>query len=231
MQTSPPSPSSIPLLHNGDRLDRDEFHRRYSAMPPSTRAELIEGVVYMPSPVRQDHHSMQHSHLVTCAGVYRAATPGVEVGSNPSLILDVKNMPQPDVVLYITPQAGGRAHVNDDGYLVDGPEWIAEVSASTVSFDLHDKLEAYHRNGVREYVVWRVEDKGIDCFILRDGKYEVLPVGPEGILRSEVFPGLWLDCEALLNGDLARVLDVVGRGTRSAEHAEFLRQLASNVAR
>jgi Uma2 family endonuclease len=221
-----PVPPPIPPLHNGDRLTREEFHRRYEAMPQLKKAELIEGVVYMPSPVRQDQHSKQHSHLNGWLVAYRAATPGVETGDNASLLLDPKNMPQPDSLLYILPECGGRARINDGGYMVGGPEWIGEVSASTASYDLHDKLEAYRRNGVREYVVWRVEDGAIDWFVLRGDRYEPLTTGADGLLKSEVFPGLWLDPKALLAGNLLRVLEVVQAGVKSPEHAAFVERLA-----
>ncbi|MCI0683430.1 MAG: Uma2 family endonuclease [Gemmataceae bacterium] len=218
-------PATLPPLHNGDRLTREEFLRRYDAMPNLKKAELIEGVVYMPSPVRQDRHSKQHGQIVTLAGNYSAATPGVELGNNPSLVLDVKNMPQPDVVLYIRPEAGGRAHVNNEGYIVGGPEWIAEVSASTVSNDLHDKLECYRRNGVREYLVWRVEDRAIDWFTLRGDRYERLQPDSDGLFKSAVFSGLRLDSRALLADDLPTVLKVVQQGVETPEHAAFVQQL------
>ena len=223
-----PVPPAVPPLHNGDRLTRDEFFRRYEAMARLKKAELIEGVVYMPSPVRQDQHSKQHSHLNGWLVAYRAATSGVETGDNASLLLDPKNMPQPDSLLYILPECGGRARINDGGYMVGGPEWIGEVSASTASYDLHDKLEAYRRNGVKEYVVWRVEDEAIDWFVLRGDRYEALPIRADGLLKSEVFPGLWLDPQALLSSNLLRVLEVVQAGVKSAEHAAFVERLATN---
>ena len=98
---------------------------------------------------------------------------------------------------------------------VGEPELVAEVAASTASYDLHDKLRAYQRNGVREYVVWRVLDRAIDWFVLRDDRYEPLALTSAGCYRSQVFPGLWLDPTALIRGDLARVLAVVQQGMAS----------------
>lgn len=228
--TSPakPIPSAaraVPELENGDRLTRVEFERRYDAMPDLKRAELIEGVVYMPSPVRLDRHGNQHIHLSTWIGVYESVTPGVKAGGDSSVRLDLDNMPQPDVLLLIPARAGGQARVSGDGYVEGAPELIAEVASSSVSYDLGPKLDAYRRNGVREYLVWRVLDGAFDWFELREGRYEPQTPDAEGFLKSAVFPGLWLDPRALLAGDLARVLAVLNQGTASAEHAEFVKKL------
>lgn len=215
----------VPRLENGDRLTRDEFERRYDAMPEVKKAELIEGVVYMGSPVRHEHHGRQHLDLSCWLGVYRAATPGVAGSDNATVKLDPDNMPQPDCVLFLNPEFGGRARVDDAGYLARSPELVAEVAASSVSLDLGEKLKVYRRNEVPEYLVWRVEDERIDWLVLRDGVYAPLAPGPDGILRSSMFPGLWLDPAAMLRGDLAAVLAVLGRGAQSPEHAAFTASL------
>ncbi len=224
---TPMQPQAIPPLHNGDRLTREEFLRRYEAMPRLKNAELIEGVVYMPSPVRQEQHGKPHVDIITCLGNYGATTPGVEAGNSSSLLLDLKNVPQPDALLIIRPEYSGRVKINKDGYIVGGPELVGEVSASTASYDLYDKLEAYRRNGVQEYVVWRVEDKAIDWFILRGDRFEPMPLGADGYLKSVIFPGLWLDPQALVAGNLARVLEVVQAGVKSVEHATFVQRLSA----
>ena len=120
-------------------------------------------------------------------------TPGVEAGDNSSVRMDTANMPQPDTFLMIKPECGGRARISDDDYVEAQPELVAEIAASSVSYDLGKKKHAYERNGVREYLVWRVQDRELDWFVLRDGQYEPLAAGDDGILRSTVFPGLWLD--------------------------------------
>jgi Uma2 family endonuclease len=102
---------------------------------------------------------------------------------------------------------------------------VIEVSSSSVSYDLGNKLKVYRRNGVREYVVWRVRDRQIDWFVLRGGCFEPLTPAADGTLRSTVFPGLWLDPAALLRGDLATVLAVLQQGLNSPEHAEFAASL------
>src|SRR3989442_10899096 len=158
----------IPPLQAGDRLTPVEFLRRYEAMPELKKAELIEGVVYMPSPVRAGAHSDPHFDLIGWLALYRAMTPGVQGGDNATLQLDLGlNVPQPDAHLRILPEYGGRSRTNEDGYLTGSPEWVGEVAASSASYDLHDKLKAYERNHVQEYVVWRVLDETIDWFVLR----------------------------------------------------------------
>ncbi len=215
----------VPELEAGDRLTRAEFERRYEAMPDLKKAELIEGVVYMPSPVRHRRHSRPNVHLCTWLGQYEAGTPGVEAGDNGSVRLDLDNEPQPDACLIIDPGLGGQARISDDDYLEGAPELVAEVASSSASYDLGVKLQVYRRNGVREYVVWRVLDRQIDWFVLREGRYESMALSAEGLYRSTVFPGLWLDPVALRNHDLARVLAVVQEGLNTAEHADFVARL------
>jgi Uma2 family endonuclease len=216
---------AVPALENGDRLTRAEFERRYEAMPHLKKAELIEGVVYVPSPVRHRQHGAPHAHLIIWLGQYAANTPGVEVGDNSSVRLDLDNEPQPDALLLIDPACGGQVRISADGIIEGAPELVAEVASSSVSYDLHAKLHVYRRNGVREYMVWRVLEREIDWFVLRDGQYERLPVDAQVLLRSEVFPGLWLDSAALVRGDLATVLAIVQQGLASPEHAAFLSRL------
>ena len=225
----PPMAPSVtatpPRLENGDRLTRDEFERRYEAMPEVKKAELVEGVVHMPSPVNHRKHSGPHTDVIGWLAVYRASTPGVDTGDNATVRLDLDNEPQPDALLLIDHDRGGQAKIGDDGYVGGAPELIAEVSGSSASYDLHDKLNAYRRNGVREYVVWRVLDEEVDWFVLREGNYVRLTPDESGVYRSEVFPGLWLDPAALVRRDLARVLQQLQEGLASQEHAEFVARL------
>ncbi len=226
----PPRVPRIPPLEPGDHLTRDEFERRYEAMPELKKAELIEGVVFMPSPVRAEQHGDPHADLITWLGVYRAATLGVRVSDNATVRLDLDNEPQPDATMYIQAAFGGQARIDAEGYLVGGPELTAEVATSNVSMAGNTKLRVYRRNNVREYIVWRVEDQGIDWFVLRRGQYEQLERGSDGLLRSEQFPGLWLDPDALVRFDLARVLQVVQQGIASPEHADFVARLQRHAA-
>ncbi len=152
---------ALPPLESGDRLTRSEFERRYDAMPHLKKAELIEGVVYVPSPVRQKDHGKPHSALGGWLFVYQARTPGLESGDNSTVRLDMNNEPQPDCLLFIQSEHGGQVQIDPDGYVNGAPHLVAEVAASSAGYDLHDKLEAYRRNGVREYIVWRVFDRQV----------------------------------------------------------------------
>ena len=222
--TQGPTADDVPEACAGDRLTRAEFERRYAAMPHVKKAELIEGVVYMPSPVtpgrswwpafRRDWlgwgstepepRGRRRRQRDAAPGLgQRAATRCVPAHSS-----------------------GVRRTIAEQREIRRGaPELIAEVAASSVSYDLHDKLRAYRRNEVREYVVWRVWDRAIDWFVLREDRYERLAPNAAGQYRSEIFPGLWLDPAALLRGDLAQVIAVLQQGLASPEHADFVSRL------
>jgi hypothetical protein len=222
---APKPGQEIPPLREGDHLSRDEFERRYEAMPVGTRAELVEGVVRMPSPVRQQQHGYPHFWFITWLGTYWMFTPGVQGGVSSTIRLDMDNEPQPDGVLFVEPACGGNAFIDADGYIGGSPELAAEISASTVRVDMESKLKAYRRNEIREYLLWRVEEKTFAWYVLRDSKYDPLPLSPEGYLKSETFPGLWLDPAALIRGDKARVYEVLQQGLGSPEHRQFAARL------
>jgi Uma2 family endonuclease len=219
------TPAAALRLEQGDRLTRSEFERRWAAMPQLKKAELIEGAVYMQAPVSTDH-SGRHGQIMALLIPYVAATAGVELHIEPTLRLDEDNAPQPDACLRL--KSGGQSTIDAQGYLSGPPELIVEVASSSVSYDLHDKLNVYRRSGVREYVVWRVLDRELDWFVLRDGQYQ--PLAPqESVLKSEVFPGLWLDKQGLLAGDLGRVIAVIGQGLADPGHAAFVEQLRGSA--
>lgn len=218
-QRSPQKSSRTPPLNAGDRLSRAEFERRYQTHPEITKAELIEGVVHMPSPVHFALHSQPHVDMVTWLGLYRAVTPGVVGGDNATVHLDYENVVQPDALLRLEPALGGRSRVTEDDYLAGPPELVVEIAASSASYDMHDKRRVYARNGVQEYLVAQAYEQRVDWFVLREGVYEALQPDDEGVLRSEVFPGLWLPVDALWAGDLATMLAVLQQGLASPEHA------------
>jgi len=223
--TTGPTPPIIPTLEPGDHLTRDEFERRYEAMPHIKKAELIEGVVYMPSPVRLEQHAGPHATLIGWLWNYSVSTPGVRVGDNSTVRLDLDNEPQPDALMIRKPSHGGRVVIGPRGYVEGAPELVGEVAASSASFDLHTKLRVYRRNQVQEYIVWRVEDAMVDWFILRHGDYVRLPLSPAGIYHSEVFPGLWLDPAAVVRDDLPTVLSVLQQGIATPDHAAYVAEL------
>jgi Uma2 family endonuclease len=216
---------AAPPLKNGDHLTRDEFERRYDAMPNLKKAELIEGVVHVPSPVRQREHGRPHLHLNVWLGAYEGSTPGVEAGNNSSVRLAVDSMPQPDCLLFIQTAYGGQARISEDGYIEGAPDLVAEVSASTADFDLGKKLDVYRKNGAREYVVWLVLEQRIEWFVRVDERFVPHSPTAAGILQSTVFPGLWLNSDALVRGDVNAVWAVVQQGLESAEHADFVARL------
>lgn len=215
----------IPPLENGDRLSRAEFERRYAAHPEIKKAELIEGIVYMASPVRVRRHGTPHSRIITWLGNYLAATPRVEIADNATLRLDLDNEPQPDVSVWIE---GGNAFIDDDDYLRGAPELLVEVAGSSATIDLNQKLQAYRRNGVAEYLVLLTHEQETRWFSLAGGETVQLQPDADGILRSRVFPGLQLQPTRFWQGDLAGVLGVLQQGLATPEHAAFVEQLRPN---
>ena len=150
-----------------------------------------------------------------------AATPGVAAGDNATVRLDYENVVQPDAFLRLEPAVGGRSQITQDDYLTGPPELVVEIAASSASYDMHDKRRVYARNGVLEYLVAQAYEQRVDWFVLREGVYEALQPDAEGILRSEVFPGLWLPVDALWAGDLAMMLTVLQQGITSSEHTSY----------
>lgn len=220
-----PPGNSVPPLRSGDRMTRAEFERRWEVTPQIRKAELIEGVAYVQAALRADQHGDPHFLVIGWLGSYAASTPGVIGSDNSSIRLDESNMPQADASLRFAVDRGGQSHVDEDGYLNGAPELVVEISASTEGYDLRDKLRAYERHGVREYVVWRVANDQIDWFIRRNDGFQRLSSDDSGTFKSETFPGLWLDQAALLDRDLAKVLIRLQEGLSSAEHARFCRAI------
>ena len=210
-------------LVEGQRLDQPTFHALYEAMPPGTRAELIDGVVYMPSPLGRAH-GRAHFPVIAWLSSYLENTPGVEVLVNATTILGRKSEPQPDALLRVLPECGGRIH-DEAGYIHGAPELIVEVSKATRSMDLGPKKVDYERAGVLEYVVRAFEPDEIFWFRQEQGVLVPRPIGDDGLYRSAVFPGLWLDPAALLKGDTRRLRAVVELGCATPEHAAFVARL------
>ncbi len=132
----------FPPLESGDRLTSAEFESRYEVMPDCKKAELIEGAVYLGSPVSIGQHGSPHSMLIWWLVTYQVATPGTQVGDNNTVRLDVDNEPQPDAFLRVLPEYGGQSRTSEDGYMGGTPELIAEVAATSASIDLHEKVKA-----------------------------------------------------------------------------------------
>ncbi len=216
---------SVPPLESGDRLTRAEFERRYTETPEHFKAELIEGVVYVASPVRV-LHGKPHFNLITWLGVYSTATPGVDGADNATTRLDIDNEPQPDVLLRLT--TGGRSQVSDDGYIEGSPELVAEIATSSAAIDLGTKKNVYRRNGIQEYLVWETFENRLSWFRLQQETYRLIEPDESGIIRSAVFPGLWLAVPELLDGNMIEVLNELQRGLETIEHQAFVKSLAES---
>ena len=225
-ESRPFAGTHLPVLESGERLTRREFERRYAAQPDIKKAELIEGVVHLPPPVPFAGHGEPHAWILFWLTTYSAHTPGVRVTGNASIRLDSSNEPQPDALLRIDAEAGGRSRVSDDDHVEGAPELIVEVASSSAACGLHDKRRAYLRNGVQEYVVWRVDDQAVDWFVVNDGDYRPLVTdAADGVIRSEVFPGLRLAVNALLAENVSGVLAALREGIGTREHVEFVERL------
>ncbi len=218
-------PKTVPVLEAGQRLDQRTFHERYEAMPPNVRAELVGGVVYMPSPLSHDHGD-QDNVVAGWLFYYRAFTPGVTSPGNATVILGDDSEVQPDGQLRIPRDLGGQTEINEDGYITGAPELVAEVALSSRSHDLNAKKFDYERAGVCEYLVVDVGPEIIHWFVRRNNRFENLLPGPDGTYRSTVFPGLWLDAKALFDPDLSRLIEVLEQGLATPEHAAFVAKLS-----
>lgn len=238
----------IPELRDGDRLDTAEFLRRYEATPEGFRAELINGVVYVNrwievGPNGEERvmppisgggrgHAGPQMTIIGAFANYMAGTQGADASAPATLVLSpVDSAPEPDAMMRILSECDGASYLGDDQYYHGPPELVVEIARSTVKIDLGSKFDMYERNGVQEYVVWRVRQGVIDWFQLERGEYQPIEPDADGILKSRVFPGLWLDPKALIAGDMAKVLAVVQRGIASPEHAKFVEKLRKKAAK
>lgn len=216
---------NLPPLENGDRLTRSQFERRYTADSDIHKAELIEGVVYVASPVRANRHGRPHAAIMAWLGVYWLATPGTDLQDNATVRLDEDNEPQPDALLRIEPEVGGKSVISADDYIEGAPELVVEIAASSASYDLGDKLNAYRRNGVQEYLVWQQYENEVVWLSWQEGRYVPLEADGAGVVRSQVFPGLWLAVDALRQGDRGALLETLQTGLGSEEHQALVKRL------
>ena len=211
-------------LENGERMDQKTFHERYLKTPPDFRAELIEGIVYVMSPLRISHGRSDYRF----SGVlfaYCAATPGVEGQNNTTAIMGERTEPQPDSALLVLPEYGGQTEDGDDDYTHGAPELLIEVALSSRSIDLHAKFRDYERAGVQEYVVYDAFERRLHWFAAVGGRFNPVPQDADGLFRSRAFPGLWIDSAAFVANDKPTLLAALGRGLASPEHAAFVAEL------
>lgn len=216
--------STTDLLNNGDHLDQSTFHHLYEQTPEGFHAELIQGVDFVACAVSNPHGDF-HAEVVTWLGVYKAHTPGTEVVDNGIVILDETNEPQPDALLRIAESAGGNSRISDEKYIVGPPELHVEIAHTSAAIDLYDKKDAYAEAGVLEYLVVLLREQELRCFRLIEGEYRETFAGSSGVWKSEVFPGLWLDCGALLQRDSLKLLECLQQGIETPERQAFRRKL------
>ena len=218
-----------PPMQSGDRLSRAEYERRYNLHPEIKKAELIEGEVYVASPVQIKKHSRPHFNMITWLGTYCAATPYVNGADNATVSLDMENEPQPDILLRLDAELGGRSWITADDYLEGAPELVVEIAASSASYDLGKKKRVYARNGVQEYIVFVAYEKQIYWFALGEEGYEPLVADANGVIRSKIFPGLWLQTDVMRTDNLTKALNVLQEGLASPEHAAFVEKLIQDA--
>ena len=213
-----------PPLSNGDRLTADEFCRRWDAMPNLRHAELIGGQVYMNPPVSAGSHGLPHGKIVYWLGHYSVATDGTEVITDSSVHFGPQDLPQPDAILRIQDRFGGMSRLIENE-LYGAPELVVEVAASSASYDLFQKKQRYQDNGVLEYLVWIVHERKFVWFALESTGYVNLTQSRDGIIKSRVFPGLWLDTKGMLAQSWPKVLATAKSGVESLEYIEFVKKL------
>jgi Uma2 family endonuclease len=214
----------VPPLESGDHLSRAEFERRYRAHPEIKKAELVEGVVYVSSPV-SFQHAEPHARVITWLGVYQSGAPGIRMADNATLLLDLDNEVQPDAMLWLDEMSGGKIHLTEQGYLAGPPELVVEVAASSAASDLYKKRGVYRRNGVQEYLVLLAYEKETIWYGLWEGEYRPFSPDDNGILQSRVFPGLHFHSDHFWAGDLVGLLDTLKQGLATEEHATFVARL------
>jgi Uma2 family endonuclease len=220
-----PERLTVPPLVAGQRLDRATFHDRYEAMPPNVRAELVAGIVYMPSPLGYEHGNLD-SDVAGWLFHYRRKTPGLGGAANATTYLSTIDEVQPDQQLRILEDLGGSTR-GEHGFVAGPPELIVEIGMSSRSYDLGEKKDSYERTGVREYLFLGSVPEEVFWFARREGRFHELSAGIDGLYRSEAFPGLWLDPSALFVGELDALIAGLERGLATPEHAEFVARLAA----
>jgi len=217
-------------FEDGDVMDQPTFHKLYEAAPQHFRAELIGGVVHLPSPVGM-RHGKPHSILGAWLAFYSAESIGTESFIDITAIIGGDSEPQPDVSLIISPEAGGQTKVSEDDYLTGSPELAVEISHTTTLVDLHAKKQMYEKYGVREYIVVETKRRAIHWFIRRDSKFVAIKPGADGLFKSRVFPGLWLEPGAVFEQSAKKLLSVLEAGLATPEHAKFTAKLSAKLAK
>jgi len=212
-----------PGLITGQRMSVEEFLRRWEELDDLKKAELIDGIVYVPSPL-----SLEHGDLDTLIhwwlAHYAHATPGCKAGNNSTWLM-LGSAPQPDAYLRITPSHGGQSG-KERQFGTGAPELAVEICVTSTEVDFGPKLKLYERAGVREYITIELFGQRIVWRMIENAIYVSQQVPPDGNLRSQVFPGLWLDVAAFWNDDGPKMLAALNAGLSSEDHQRFVERLS-----
>jgi Uma2 family endonuclease len=219
-----------PILFDGQRLDQPTFHELYSQMPEGFRAELIDGVVRLMNMPLYSDHGRPDANLTGLLCMYSFETPGTIVQIATPTRLGPKSEVQPDSALLIDPAFGGRTFDDERGLTTNAPELVVEIASSTLRLDLNAKKRVYEEAGALEYVVLDVPHQKFHWFALNEGRFEPLEIDPDGLYRSKVFHGLWVDEAAFVRNDGRAMTTSLRLGLESPEHAAFVERLRENRA-
>ncbi|HUJ24172.1 MAG TPA: Uma2 family endonuclease [Bryobacteraceae bacterium] len=211
-------------LVTGEQMTVEEFLRCWEELPGLKNAELIDGVVHVSSPVSREHGNLD-TLIHWWLAHYSQATPGCQAGNNSTwLMLD--SAPQPDAHLRILPSHGGQSG-DARLYCTGAPELAVEICLTSTEVDFGPKRKLYQKAGVREYITIELFWKRMVWRVLENGAYIGQTLPSDGIVRSQVFPGLWLDEAAFWAEDGAKMLAALNAGLASEDHQKFVARLAA----
>jgi len=213
-----------PGLVTGERLTVDEFLRRWEELPDLKHAELIDGIAFVSSPVSLEHSRLD-MRIIWWLSHYACLTPGCDGGSNGTWLMS-GSVPQPDADLCILPSHGGQSG-NKGPLAIGAPELAVEICVTSSALDMGPKLALYQRAGVQEYITVEATGQRLIWRVLDNGAYVAQALPADGIVRSRIFPGLWLDVTAFWANDRAQMLTVLNAGVASEDHRLFVERLAA----
>ena len=189
---------------------------------PETNADLVGGVVHLWIRVTVSHGQMSAT-LNGGIGLSRVGLTGIHGGVRTTTVLGDDSEVQPDATLRFP--IGGTSAVNDDDYLVGCPELVCDVVDTADAHALTARRADDERYGATEVVMVTVREPRVLWLVGEGDRLTERSPDADGVYRSGVFPGLWLDPAALLAEDMQRLLDVLRQGLATPEHAAFAASL------
>jgi Uma2 family endonuclease len=209
-ENSSPFRAFTPPLESGDVLDGAEYWRRYCATSDKLKSERINGKVYIMSPLRAVYHGNPHLLLAQWIATFAMHDPTLIGSDNATVRMNADNDPQPDLCLL---RVNGQTRFDDEGYILGAPELIVEVAGSSASYDFREKRDVYEAAGVGEYLVFETIEGRIEWWRADNGRFvDISQV--DGIYKSVLFPGLWLDAEALRAANALKLIQTLEQGMR-----------------